>query len=131
MVRPGVKVERGFYMRFRAILTLVFLFIVTVFMACLSVAVSSYAIASQPSSLFKGATEHGSVTGKISSIGDASFAVEVDNSQKPVTLQFSIDDTTKVEGRLEVGATATVDYRTDAGNNIALHVVVRSSEKSQ
>ena len=117
-------------MRFRAILTFVFLFMFTVFMACLSVAVSSGAIASQPR-FFKGATEHGSVTGKISSIGDAAFSVDVDKSQKPVTLQFSIDDATKVEGRLEVGATATVDYRTDAGNNIALHVVVRAGEKSQ
>jgi hypothetical protein len=26
---------------------------------------------------------------------------------------------------LEVGSTATVDYRTDEGNNIALHVVVQ------
>ena len=94
-------------------------------MACLGVAVSSGAIASQPTSLFAGATEHGSVSGKISSIGDASFSVEVNQSQKPVTLQFSVDDTTKVEGRLEIGATATVDYRTDAGNNIDEHVVVR------
>lgn len=115
-------------MRFRAILTVVFLFIGTIFVACLGVAVSSNAIASQPN-LFKGATEHGSVTGKISSIGDASFSVDVEKSQKPVTLQFSIDDTTKMEGRLEVGATATVDYRTDAGNNIALHVVVRPLDK--
>lgn len=117
-------------MRFRAILTLVSLFILTVFMACLSVAVTSGAIASQPASSSNDATEHGSVSGKISSIGDASFSVNVTNSQKPVTLQFSIDDNTKVDGRLEVGAAATVDYRTDAGNNIALHVVVRPTEKN-
>lgn len=116
-------------MRFRAILTLVSLFILTVFMACLSVAVTSSDISAQPASLTKGATEHGSVSGKISSIGDASFSVDVNNSQKPVTLQFLVDDDTKVEGRLQVGAAATVDYRTDAGNNIALHVVVRSGDK--
>jgi hypothetical protein len=51
----------------------------------------------------------------------------VKKSQDLVTLQFLIDDTTKVEGRLEVGSTATVDYRTDDGNNIALHVVVQPS----
>jgi hypothetical protein len=117
-------------MRFRAILTLVFLFMFTLFMACLSIAISSNAIASQPS-FFKGETERGSVTGKISSIGDASFSVGVDKSRQPVTLQFLVDDATKVEGRLEVGATATVDYRTEAGNNIALHVVVCPAEKSQ
>jgi hypothetical protein len=111
-------------MRFRAILTVVSLFIVTIFVACLSVAVSSDALASQPHSLFKEATERGSVSGKISAIGDASFSVDVKKSQDLVTLQFLIDDTTKVEGRLEVGSQATVDYRTDEGNNIATHVVV-------
>lgn len=111
-------------MRFRAILTAVGLFILTVFVACLSVAISSDALASQPHSLFKEATERGSVSGKISAIGDASFSVEVKKSQDLVTLQFLIDDTTKVEGRLEVGSQATVDYRTDEGNNIATHVVV-------
>ena len=102
------------------------LFILTVFVACLSVAISSDALASQPHSrLFKEATEHGSVSGKISAIGDASFSVDVKKSQDQVTFQFLIDDATKVEGRLEVGSTATVDYRTDEGNNIALHVVVQ------
>jgi hypothetical protein len=118
-------------MRFRFILTLVTLFILTVFMACLSVAVSSDALASQPHSLFKDATEKGSVSGKISAIGDASFSVDVKKSQDLVTLQFLIDDATRVEGRLEVGSVATVDYRTDDGNNIALHVVVQPSNASR
>ena len=116
-------------MRFRAILVLVSLFILTVFVACLGVALSSDAIASQPASLSENATEHGSVSGRISSIGDASFSVDVHESQKPVTLQFLIDDDTKVQGRLEVGSTATVDYRTDAGNNIATNVVVHPEKK--
>jgi hypothetical protein len=118
-------------MRFRTILTLVSLFILTVFVACLSVAVSSNALASQPTSPFKEPTEHGSVSGRISAIGDASFSVDVKKSQDLVTLQFFIDDTTKVEGKLEVGAKATVDYRTDAGNNIALHVVVQPANTSR
>ena len=121
-------------MRFRAILTLVTLFILTVFVACLGVAISSDALASQPhSDLFKAkeATEHASVSGKISAIGDASFSVDVKKSQDFVTLQFLIDDTTKVEGRLEVGSMATVDYRSDDGNNIALHVVVQPSNASR
>ncbi len=115
-------------MCFRFILTLVALFIVTVFVACLSVAISSDALASRPDSGgFKEATERGSVSGKISAIGDASFSVDVKNSQDMVSLQFLIDDATKVEGKLEVGAQATVDYRTDEGTNIALHVVVQPS----
>ena len=112
-------------MRFRAILTLVTLFILTVFVACLSVAISSDALASQPHSrLFKEATERGSVSGKISAIGDASFSVDVKKGQDSVTFQFLIDDTTQVQGRLEVGAQATVDYRPSDGINIATHVAV-------
>src|ERR1700732_2529177 len=111
-------------MRFRTILTLVSLLILTIFMACLGVP-------SQPTSLFKGPTEHGSVSGKISAVGDASFSVDVKKSQDVVTLQFFVDDTTKVEGKLEVGSTATVDYRTDAGNNIALHVVIQPTNTSR
>ena len=48
-----------------------------------------------------------------------------------MTLQFQIDDATKVEGKLEVGTQATVDYRTDEGTNIALHVVVQPSNTSR
>ena len=118
-------------MRFRCILTLVTLFILTVFMACLSVAVSSNALATQPKSLLNSATQQGSVTGKISAIGDASFSVDVKKSQENVTLRFLIDDTTKCEGRLEVGSIATVDYRTDGGNNLALHVVVQPGSSSR
>src|SRR5258706_10136236 len=126
------EVIGGSTMRFRAILTLVTLFILTVFVACLSVAISSDALASQPHSrLFKEATERGSVSGKISAIGDASFSVDVKKSQDLVTLQFLIDDTTKVEGHLEVDSLATVDYRTDDGNNIATHVVVQPSNSSR
>jgi hypothetical protein len=117
-------------MRFRAVLTMVALFIVTAFVACLSVAISPDALAAQPRSrLFKAATERASVSGKISAIGDASFSVDVKKGQDWVTLQFLIDDMTAVEGRLKVGAHARVDYRTDDGINIATHVVVRPSSR--
>jgi hypothetical protein len=119
-------------MRFRAQATLVALFIGTLFVACLSVAVSSDALASQPHSrLFKETTERGSVSGKISAIGDASFSVDVKKNQDLVTFQFLIDDTTTVEGRLKVGAHATVDYRTNDGTNIATHVAVQPSNSWQ
>jgi hypothetical protein len=130
---PPTRLQGGdAKMRFRTILTLVSLFILTVFVACLSVAVSSDALASQPVSGFLSeATEHGSVSGKISAIGDASFSVDVRKSQDLVTLQFLIDDSTRVEGRLEVGSLATIDYRTDAGNNIATHVTVQPPNTSR
>ena len=119
-------------MRFPTTATLVALFIVTSFVACLSVAILPDALSSQPHSrLFKAATERASVSGKISAIGDASFSVDVKKGQDSVTFQFLIDDTTAVEGRLKVGAHATVDYRTNDGTNIATHVVVQPSNSSQ
>src|SRR5260370_18685258 len=89
------EVIGGSTMRFRAILTLVTLFILTVFVACFSVAISSDARSSQPlTNLFKAATQPGSVSGKISAIGHASFAVELNNRQELVTLPLLLDDTT-------------------------------------
>jgi len=41
-----------------------------------------------------------------------------------------IDDDTKIDGRLEVGSAAIVDYRTDGGSNIANHVMVRPAIRS-
>lgn len=108
-------------MRFRTILTLA-----TVFLSCFTVAVWSEPLTPQPlSRSYELATQNGSVSGKISSIGAASFSIDVKKSQDLVNLRFLIDDTTRVDGKLEVGSIATVDYRTDGENNIALHVVVQ------
>ena len=64
-------------MRFRSVLPLLALFIGTATVACLRLAVSSDALASQlHSRLFREATERGSVSGKLSAIGDASFSVD-------------------------------------------------------
>lgn len=130
-VGEGGAMQFGGKLKFRAIVTIVALFTLTVFMACLSVAVSSNALATQPTGLLNSATQQGSVTGKISAIGDASFSVDVKKSQENLTLQFLIDDTTKCEGRLEVGSVATVDYRTDGANNIAVHIVVQPANPSR
>ncbi len=118
-------------MRIRTILTLA-----TLFLACFTVAAWSAPLTSQPlgqpfGKPYEPATQNGSVSGKISAIGDASFSVDVKKSQDLVTLRFLIDDTTRIDGKLEVGSTATVDYRSDGGNNIALHVVVQSAVHSQ
>jgi hypothetical protein len=105
------------------------LMLATLFLACFTVAAWSAPLSSQP--LAKPATQNGSVSGKISLIGDASFSVDVRKSQDLVTLRFLIDDATRIDGKLEIGSTATVDYRSDDGNNIALHVVVQSAIHSQ
>lgn len=73
------------------------------------------------------APDNQSLSGKIASIGDAAFALEVAKGKEARTVQFLVDDQTKVEGQLTVGAQATVEYRSDAGNNIAVRVVVTST----
>ena len=107
-------------MRFRTILTLAILF-----SACFAVAGWSELRACQPfSSPYYPATQSGPVSGKVSAAGADSFSVDVQKSQEPVSLKFLLDANTKIDGKLKVGATVTVDYRTEDVNNIAVHVVV-------
>ena len=112
-------------MRIRTILALA-----TLVLTCFTVAPSLAPLTAQPAGRPEPATQKGSVTGRISSIGDASFSVAVKKSQDLVTITFLIDDDTKIDGRLEVGSAATVDYRTDGGTNIASRVVVRPAIRS-
>lgn len=51
----------------------------------------------------------------------------VPKGQDVNTVQFLVDDKTKVEGKLAVGAQATVEYRSNADKNIAVHVIVTAT----
>jgi hypothetical protein len=108
-------------MRFRAILLLS-----TLFMTCFTLAVFA-----EPLSPMGGATSTGrlpenqSVSGQIASVGDAAFAINIAKGQQAAhTVEFLVDDQTKVEGQLTIGAQALVEYRSDSGRNIAVRVVV-------
>jgi hypothetical protein len=68
--------------------------------------------------------ENQSVKGRISAIGNAQFSVDTIDGDKTNTVQFVIDDHTKMDGKLTVGAQAAVDYRVDGNTMIATHVVV-------
>ena len=108
-------------MRFRTVLSLA-----TLFVFCFTLAVWSQPLpASEATPRAEGGVPSESVSGKISSIGDASFSVDVVKNQDINTVQFLIDGSTKVEGKLAVGARATVEYRSDDGRNVATHVVVQ------
>jgi len=108
-------------MRFRAILTLA-----TLFMTCFTLAVFAQPLhpmgrAARTDRL----PENQSVSGQIASVGDAVFAINIaKDKQSPQTVEFQVDDKTKVEGKLTIGAQALVEYRSDSGKNIAVHVVV-------
>jgi hypothetical protein len=68
-----------------------------------------------------------SLSGQITSVGDAEFSVQVAKNKDSSTVQFMVDDQTKVEGKLAVGAQATVEYRSNEGKNIAVRVIVTAT----
>jgi hypothetical protein len=114
-------------MRFRIALGLVTFFVVCFTLATWASPVPDQLVAetSVP------APDTQSQSGKIASIGDAAFSLEVTNGQDRKTIEFLVDDDTKVEGKLKVGSQATVEYRSADGRNIAVHVVVRPASASK
>jgi hypothetical protein len=110
----------GNFMRFRAILTLA-----TIFMTCFTIALYSQPLASSKTAAEPRPPENQSVSGQISSVGDAAFSLTTKKENAGTkTVEFLVDDKTRVEGKLTIGAQAMVEYRSDGGNNIAVHVVV-------
>jgi hypothetical protein len=61
------------------------------------------------------------VSGKIISVGDVEFTLEVRQNQQQTKVRYFIDARTKLEGKLSIGSQATVEYRSEAGNHIATH----------
>ena len=107
-------------MRFRTALSLA-----TLFLLCFTVAAwSTPASDSRDSASLLPGPDNESISGKISSIGDAQFSLDVLRDKDMNTVQFLVDDHTKVEGKLTVGAQATVEYHMADGKNIAVRVVV-------
>jgi hypothetical protein len=69
-----------------------------------------------------------SASGKVSTVANDGFSLDVKAGENPSTLQFVTDGKTKVTGTLAVGATVSVEYRTDGeGRNVAVAVVVQSN----
>ena len=106
-------------MRFRTALCLA-----TLFLVCFTVAAWS---TPQPAKLLdypQPPPDNQSLSGKIASVGDAAFSLEVTKDQEVSTVEFLVDGDTKVEGKLATGSHATVEYRSNSGKNVAVHVVV-------
>jgi hypothetical protein len=113
----------GNSVRFRTSLCLA-----TLFLVCFTIAAWSTPLPAQPAAGHPQPTaDNQSVSGTIASVGDAEFSVQVAKNKDASTVQFMVDDKTKVEGKLAVGAQATVEFRTDEGKNIAVRVVVTPS----
>jgi hypothetical protein len=101
------------------------LYITTLSLVCFTVAAWSAPVPTRdaPAPLTP-APANQSLSGNISSVGDAEFSVDVKKNQDVHTVQFLVDNSTQVEGQLAVGAHATVEYRSDNGKNVAVRVVV-------
>lgn len=108
-------------MRFRTALSLASMFVVCFTLASWAAPVPDRLVPARLAS----SPDNPSQSGKIASIGDASFSLEVINGQDKKTVEFLVDEDTKVEGKLNVGSQATVEYRSADGKNIAIHVVVK------
>jgi hypothetical protein len=68
--------------------------------------------------------------GEITSVSDGYVTIEiqVEYLPTPMAVIFTVNSDTKVEGKLAVGATATVEYHVDSqGKIIATHIVVQPS----
>lgn len=70
-----------------------------------------------------------SASGRIASVQGNTFTLEPqspnrEQAQQEKALTFTIDQSTTVEGKIEVGANADVTYRQQDGNNIAVSVRV-------
>ena len=107
-------------MRFRTALCLATLFLACFTVAAWSAPVPEGFVPSDP----QATPENQSLSGKIASIDDAAFALKVAKGKDVNTVQFLVDEQTKVEGKLAVGAQATVEYRSNGGKNIAVRVLV-------
>ena len=107
-------------MRFRTALGLATMLVVSFAAVSLATPIPEGLV---PASLLS-TTDNQSQSGKIASIGDAAFSLEVVKGQERKTIEFLIDGDTKVEGKLEVGSEATVEYRSADVRNVAVHVVV-------
>jgi hypothetical protein len=118
---PGPNRIGGKSMRFRTSL-----FLATLFLTYFTIAAWSTPLPAQPvADRLQPAPDNQSLSGQILSVGDAEFSVQVKKNQDVNTVQFLVDDKTTVEGKLTVGAQATVEYRSNDGKNIAVHVIVR------
>jgi hypothetical protein len=108
-------------MRLRTVLSLA-----TLFLTCFTIALFAEPLPpGEAARSMSPLPENQSVSGKISSVGDAAFTLSISKeNEKPQTVEFQIDDKTRVEGKLAVGAAAMVEYRSDSGTNIAVRVVV-------
>lgn len=81
---------------------------------------STLTVVSTPSTVQQAKEQ--TVSGRVTSVGDDSFTVEVGTGGEPNRMEFVTDKDTEIDGRLEVGAKVHVTYRTKNGKNVAIRI---------
>ena len=105
-------------MRFRTAVSLA-----SFFLLCFAISLWSAPLPGEVAPL-RGAPETSSISGTIASVNSSQFTLSLHRNQNPNKLEFVIDSNTKIEGKLTIGAQASVDYRAEGQQLIAKHVVV-------
>ena len=105
-------------MRFRTAVSLA-----TFFLLCFAISLWSGPMPAAPGAL-RNTPEPSSISGIIANVNMSQFTLSLNRNQNPNKLEFVIDPNTKIEGKLTVGAKATVDYRAEGQQLVATHVVV-------
>jgi uncharacterized protein DUF5666 len=105
-------------MRFRTAVS-----IATFFLFCFMISLWSVPVPAEVGPL-RNSPEPSSVSGTIANINASQFTLSLNRNQNPNKLEFAIDSNTMIEGKLAVGAQATVDYRAEGQQLVATHVVV-------
>jgi Domain of unknown function (DUF5666) len=105
-------------MRFRTAVS-----ITAFFLLCFAISLWSVPVPAEIGPL-RNTPEPSSVSGTIANVNTSQFTLSLNRNQNPNKLEFVIDSNTKIEGKLAVGAQATVDYRAEGQQLVATHVVV-------
>jgi Domain of unknown function (DUF5666) len=105
-------------MRFRTAIS-----IATFFLLCFAISLWSVPVPAEIGPL-RNIPEPSSVSGTIANVNTSQFILSLSRNQNPNKLEFVIDSNTRIEGKLAVGAQATVDYRAEGQQLIATRVVI-------
>ena len=117
--------EVSFIMRFRTAVALG-----TFFLLCFTISLWSVPLIAEAEPL-RNSPEPSSVSGRVATVNDSLFTLELNRNQNPNKLEFVIDSRTTIEGKLAIGSNATVDYRAEGPRLIATRVVVLPASRIQ
>jgi len=112
-------------MRFRTAISLA-----TFFMVCFAISLWSVPLPAAVGPL-RSFPEPSSIAGTIADVHTSQFTLSPNRNLNPNKFEFVIDSNTQIEGKLAVGARATVHYRADGRQLIATRVVVQPASGIQ